>query len=100
MDMVFQAAERSSSGLPRAALQITSNGTPAKKNYARRRANAKDVAYAAKVVDGVDDFDCNCYLYDLGEEGQLGLPSELIKTDAMLRNTTKFAGTSARPSLI
>jgi len=91
-DMIFQGGGTKQFWAPESGATDHLQWDPAKKNYARRRANAKDVAYAAKVVDGVDDFDCNCYLYDLGEEGQLGLPSELIKADAMLRNTTKFAG--------
>jgi len=63
-----------------------------KKTYIRRRASSKDTAYAAKIVDGIDDFDHNIYLYDAAEEGHLGLPSELNKMNAMLQNTVKWAG--------
>ncbi|MFX0089854.1 MAG: trimethylamine methyltransferase family protein [Candidatus Hodarchaeota archaeon] len=63
-----------------------------KKTYARRRASSKDTLYTAKIVDGVDAFDHNIYLFDAAEEGHLGLPSELNKMNAMLQGTTKWAG--------
>ncbi len=63
-----------------------------KRTFSRKRANKHDLAYVTRIVDGIDDFDCNCYLYDLGEEGQLGLPTELIRMDTMLQNTTKWCG--------
>ncbi|MFB0561007.1 MAG: trimethylamine methyltransferase family protein [Candidatus Lokiarchaeia archaeon] len=63
-----------------------------KKTYYRRRASSKDTLYGAKIVDGIDDFDHNIYLYDAAEEGQQGLPSELNKMNAMLQGTTKWAG--------
>ncbi|MCQ5363027.1 MAG: trimethylamine methyltransferase family protein [Candidatus Methanomethylicia archaeon] len=58
----------------------------------RRRANKDDVAYTARIIDGIDDFDWDGYLFDTAEEGQLGLPSELIRLDTMLKNTSKFTG--------
>ncbi|MEM3564169.1 MAG: trimethylamine methyltransferase family protein [Candidatus Jordarchaeaceae archaeon] len=63
-----------------------------KKRYYRRRASAKDVLYGAKIVDGIDDFDFNIYIWDAAEEGQKGLPSELNKMNAMLQGTVKWAG--------
>ncbi|MEM3585834.1 MAG: trimethylamine methyltransferase family protein [Candidatus Jordarchaeaceae archaeon] len=62
------------------------------KTYRRRRASSKDTLYGAKIVDGIDDFDLNIYLYDAAEEGQQGLPSELNKMNAMFQGTTKWAG--------
>jgi trimethylamine--corrinoid protein Co-methyltransferase len=64
----------------------------ADKTFFRRRANVKDVIYAAKIIDGIDDFDWDGYLFDTAEEGQLGLPSELIRMNGMLQNTEKWAG--------
>ena len=91
-DMIFQGAGRRQFwGLSCGATdRLEWDST--KRTYSRRRANVKDVTYASKMVDGIDDYDTNCYVYDLGEEGQLGLPSELIRMDAMLKATTKFAG--------
>ncbi|MFB0563631.1 MAG: trimethylamine methyltransferase family protein [Candidatus Lokiarchaeia archaeon] len=63
-----------------------------KKTYFRRRASSKDVLYGAKIVDGIDDFDFNIYIWDAAEEGQRGLPSELNKMNAMLQGTVKWAG--------
>jgi len=63
-----------------------------KKKYYRRRASSKDTLYAAKIVDGIDEFDLNVYIYDAAEEGQKGLPSELNKMNAMFQGTTKWAG--------
>ncbi|MGQ9721970.1 MAG: trimethylamine methyltransferase family protein [Candidatus Jordarchaeum sp.] len=63
-----------------------------KKTFYRRRASSKDTLYGAKIVDGIDEFDHNIYLYDAAEEGQQGLPSELNKMNAMLQGTTKWAG--------
>ncbi|MEM1718141.1 MAG: trimethylamine methyltransferase family protein [Candidatus Jordarchaeales archaeon] len=62
------------------------------KKYYRRRASSKDTLYAAKIVDGIDDFDVNVYIYDAAEEGHQGLPSELNKMNAMFQGTTKWAG--------
>ncbi len=62
-----------------------------KKAYNRKRASAKETLYGAKIVDGIDDFDFNPYLYDAAEEGQLGLPSEIHKMNAMFQGTVKFA---------
>jgi trimethylamine--corrinoid protein Co-methyltransferase len=63
-----------------------------KKKYYRRRASSKDTLYAAKIVDGIDEFDLNIYIYDAAEEGQQGLPSELNKVNAMLQGTVKWPG--------
>ncbi len=65
---------------------------PDGKTFSRRRADKQDLAYATKIVDGIDSFDMNNYIFDLGKEGQLGLPTELIRMDTMLQNTTKWAG--------
>jgi len=91
-DLIFEGGGRKQFWAPESGATDHLQWDPVKRTYARRRANAKDCAYATKIIDGVDDFDSNCYVYDLGEEGQLGLPSELIKLNAILRNTTKFGG--------
>jgi len=62
------------------------------KKYYRRRASSKDTLYAARIVDGIDDFDVNVYIYDAAEEGHQGLPSELNKMNAIFQGTTKWAG--------
>uniref|UniRef100_A0A7C3EQX9 Trimethylamine methyltransferase n=1 Tax=Candidatus Methanomethylicus mesodigestus TaxID=1867258 RepID=A0A7C3EQX9_9CREN len=91
-DLVFEDGVRRQTWAPECGATDALIWDSVNKSYHRKRASAKDTAYAAKIVDGIDDFDHNIYLYDTAEEGQQGLPSELHRMNAMLRNTTKWAG--------
>ena len=91
-DLIFEGPGRKQFWAPECGATDRLEWDEKKKTYVRRRAGSKDTLYAAKIVDGIDDFDHNIYLYDAAEEGQLGLPSELNKMNAMLQGTTKWAG--------
>jgi trimethylamine--corrinoid protein Co-methyltransferase len=91
-DMIFEGGGRKQFWIPEAGATERLILNEDKKTFSRRRSNKHDLAYTTKIIDGIDDFDGNQYLFDLGEEGQLGLPTELIRMDTMLRNTTKWAG--------
>jgi trimethylamine:corrinoid methyltransferase-like protein len=90
--MVFEGGGRKQFWLPSCGATERLLLNDDKKTFNRRRADKQDCAYAAKMVDGIDAFDSNKYIFDLGKEGQLGLPTELIRMDTMLQNTTKWAG--------
>jgi trimethylamine--corrinoid protein Co-methyltransferase len=91
-DMVFQGGGRNQFWIPESGATERLILNDDKKTFSRRRSDKNDLAYTTKIVDGFDGFDGNCYLFDLGKEGQLGLPTELIRMDTMLQNTTKWAG--------
>jgi trimethylamine:corrinoid methyltransferase-like protein len=61
------------------------------KTYSRQRASCKDIAYAVRIGDGLDDFDNCARLFDAAEEGQAGLPLEVDRMNTVLQNTVKHA---------
>jgi trimethylamine--corrinoid protein Co-methyltransferase len=91
-DMIFEGGGRKQFWIPEAGATERLILNSDKKTFSRRRSNKQDLVYSTKIVDGIDDFDGNQYLFDLGEEGQQGLPTELIRMNTMLQNTTKWAG--------
>jgi len=90
-DMIYEGAGRKQFWVPSCGATERLTRVSATK-ITRKRANKDDMAYAAKITDGMDDYDGNNYIFDLGEEGQRGLPTELIKMDTMARSTTKNLG--------
>ncbi len=91
-DMIFEGGGRKQFWLPSCGATERLILNDDKRTFSRRRADKQDCAYTAKIVDGIDDFDSNKYIFDLGKEGQQGLPTELIRMDTMLQNTTKWGG--------
>jgi len=91
-DMIFQGGGRKQFYVPSCGATERLVLNPDKKTFKRRRVNKDDLAYVTRIADGVDDFDGNNYIFDLGEEGQQGLPTEIIKLDTMLKNSSKWAG--------
>jgi len=91
-DLIFEGPGRKQFWAPECGATDRLDWDEKKKTYVRSRVGSKDTLYAAKIVDGIDDFDFNLYLFDAAEEGHLGLPSELNKMNAMLQGTTKWAG--------
>jgi len=88
-DMIFEGAGRKQFwGLGNGATDrlIYDEAT---KTYSRRRASCKDIAYAVRIGDGLDDFDYCARLFDAAEEGQLGLPLEVNRMNTTLQNTVK-----------
>lgn len=61
------------------------------KTYSRRRTSCKDIAYAVRIGDGIDDFDAVARVFDATEESQLGLPLEVDRMNTVLQNSTKHA---------
>ncbi|MDD1776073.1 MAG: trimethylamine methyltransferase family protein, partial [Candidatus Methanomethylicus sp.] len=59
------------------------------KTYSRRRTNCRDIAYAVRIGDGIDDFDAVARVFDASEEGQLGFPLEVDRMNTVLQNTVK-----------
>jgi len=91
-DVVIEGPGRKQFWAPESGATDRLEWDEGKMAYVRKRASSKDTLYAAKIVDGIDEFDLNLYLYDAAEEGQRGLPSELNKMNAMLQGTVKWAG--------
>ncbi len=56
----------------------------AAKAYSRRRTSCRDIAYAVRIGDGIDDFDAT-------EESQMGLPLEVDRMNTVLQNSSKHA---------